>query len=326
VQSLAASQVLICLAGVSFVSGRTKFLPFNIATIWPAMVLGVPVAKYAQAMGPFNERLNRLAARCFLANCHKVFARGEQTHRFMLDFFGPAEFFARADDAAFLFQKEYCLSHEVVDIRSGLDALDSRKQSGQSIVGVCPSIVVAKRAQAAGWNYADRMRQLVEQLVEAGHTVALFPNATRGEDMDKTHNNDLPLLDEIVSGLSDLIREGMVVFGGSLNVAQIHRVIERCDVVAVSRFHAMVGALAARVPVLVIGWSHKYLEVMERFSQADMVLDYQKGEAEPILDRIYMLLHERSVRATQIKAAMPAVQKLAKMQVDFVVNLLEGPQ
>jgi colanic acid/amylovoran biosynthesis protein len=47
---------LIDLAGVSFIDGREKFLPFNILTILPAMLLGVPVVKFAQAMGPSRIR------------------------------------------------------------------------------------------------------------------------------------------------------------------------------------------------------------------------------------------------------------------------------
>jgi len=47
------------------------------------------------------------------------------------------------------------------------------------------------------------------------------------------------------------------------------------DVVPVSRFHAMVGALSLAVPASVLDWSHKYAEVMARFGLEVNVIDYK---------------------------------------------------
>ncbi|MBA2778992.1 polysaccharide pyruvyl transferase family protein [Billgrantia kenyensis] len=321
--SLARSEVLICLAGVSFVEGRTKFIPFNIATILPAMVLGVPVVKFSQAMGPFKSYINRMAARIFLGRCRQVFTRGETTHAYLRDLFSTSDRYQRADDAAFLFKSEDCLSQQAAGLEDKLSELKILRQSGKTIVGVCPSVVIAKRAETAGWDYQQRMQELISGLVEKGYAVALYPNATRGEDMDKTHNNDLPLLAEIEKKLSSNISKHVVSFSGSLNAAQVHQIINSCDVQAVSRFHAMVASLASCIPVMVIGWSHKYLEVMERFGQQDMVLDYKKGSVEPVIDCVDRLVAERTERAQQISNALPAVQKLSNVQIDYIAKLLK---
>ena len=68
VKALSRSKLLICLAGVSFVASRIRFMPFNIVTILPAMLLGVPVVKFAQALGPFGGKVNRFVSRIFLKN------------------------------------------------------------------------------------------------------------------------------------------------------------------------------------------------------------------------------------------------------------------
>ena len=78
VRELAESAALIDLAGVSFIDGREKFLPFNILTILPAMLLGTPVFKMAQAIGPFKHPLNRFASK-LLWHCALVVARGDVT-------------------------------------------------------------------------------------------------------------------------------------------------------------------------------------------------------------------------------------------------------
>lgn len=324
VQALAASKMLVCLAGVSFVGGRVKFIPFNIATILPAMILGVPVVKFAQALGPFNETPNRIAAKIFLPWCNHVFTRGEKTHAHMQELFPGKSFYERADDCAFLFEKSFCISAPAPGGLDGLKQLDELRAQGRKVVGVCPSIVVALRAKASGWDYAALMRDLLSGLVAKGYAVALFPNATRGEDMDKTHNNDLPLLLEIYDGLDAETRKSCLSFSGSLNIAQIHQIIEASDVVAVSRFHAMVGALAAATPVMVIGWSHKYLEVMQRFRQEDMVLDYKRGDIEVVVGRIEQLVAEKDTRKATIRECFPAVQALSMRQIQYAANLVKG--
>jgi colanic acid/amylovoran biosynthesis protein len=322
VKALARSKMLICLAGVSFVAGRTKFLPFNIATILPAIVLGVPVIKFAQALGPFGGFLNRLAARTFLKHCAKIFTRGERTHKHLTELLGSNLNYERADDVAFLFKPEYCKSIPSEGLEEDLFKLKNLRSSGQLVVGVCPSIVVAKRARASDWDYAQSIAQLIDDLVGKGYVVALYPNATRGEDMDKTHNNDLPLLEEIERKLLPESTQNIAKFTGSLNSAQIHKIINSCDVHVVSRFHAMVAALSSGIPVLVIGWSHKYLEVMERFDQEDMVIDYKQGGQEAVSKLFDQLLDDRVDRALSIANALSEVKKMSERQVHFTAEYL----
>ncbi|MBK9441200.1 MAG: polysaccharide pyruvyl transferase family protein [Comamonadaceae bacterium] len=322
VRALARSKMLICLAGVSFVEGREKFLLFNIATILPAMLLGVTVIKFAQAMGPFGGFVNRLAARFFLSHCAQIFTRGERTHAHLKELLTSRLNYERADDVAFLFKPEYCLSIPRKGLEKNLVRLESLCSNGRLVVGVCPSVVVAKRARASGWDYAQSIAKLIGDLVGKGYVVALYPNATRGEDMDKTHNNDLPLLDDVERNLLPETARNIVKFTGSLNAAQIHKVINACDVHLVSRFHAMVAALSSGVPVLVIGWSHKYLEVMECFSQEDMVFDYKRGGHEAVSTLLDRLLDDRVQRTLTIVNALSGVKRLSQRQVDYAVEYL----
>lgn len=323
VKSLAKSKLLICLAGVSFVQGRTKFIPFNIATIWPAMVLGVPVVKFAQALGPFSERWNRWSAKLFLPRCRQIFTRGEVTQRNLEALMPEGKNYQRADDLAFLFSPEYCLSRAEENVEEPLGRLQAFRRDGRIIVGFCPSVVLAKRATKSGWNYEQRMSDLVTRIVSEGHVVALYPNATKAFDMDDTHNNDLPLLDDIMGCLDGETKSNVVLFSGNYNAAQIHSVIRNCDVNAVSRFHAMVASLSVGIPPMVIGWSHKYLEVMARFDQEDMVFDYNQGDLEAVADCLATLVSEREQRAAKIQSLLGQVRDLASRQVDYAIHLLQ---
>lgn len=324
VKALANSRMLICLAGVSFVEGRTKFLPFNIATILPALLLGVPVIKFAQAMGSFEGLINRFAAKFFLSRCTYIFTRGEHTHSHMQQLLPNKNNFERADDIAFLFKPQYCISTATGELDNGLQQLTNKHKTGQLVIGVCPSVVVAKRAQAKGWNYAQSIAELIQALTEKGYAVALYPNATRHNEAEKLHNNDLPLLDEIANLLPLEIKNQTVIFSSSLNAGQIYQIINACDVHVLSRFHAMVVALSSSIPCLVIGWSHKYTEVMERFNQQDMVIDYKQGGLDTVLKSFDLLIAERETRAQAIINALPAVRLLSQKQVQYVSHSLNN--
>jgi colanic acid/amylovoran biosynthesis protein len=158
--------------------------------------------------------------------------------------------------------------------------------------------------------------------MERGYTVALFPNATRGDDMYQTHNNDLPLLAQILARVSLANSERLVAFDRSINAAQVHSIINTCNAVITSRFHAMVGALACGKPVMVLGWSHKYLEVMERFGQEDMVLDDVRANNDTLNSKVDDLISSLEKREQQIAESLPAVKDLASRQIEHVKALL----
>ena len=325
VRDLAGCDVLLDVAGVAFIDGREKFLPFNVLTIWPAMLLGVPVVKMSQALGPFDGTANRLAAKLFLPRCTRIFARGART-RENLDQLGlDAPPVADAADIAFSHEAEFGLSHENVDHEEKLlAALASMQESDRLVVGVCPSSVVASKAAARDWDYAATLAGVCDKAVEDGHAVLLFPNATRERSGEKLRNNDLPVIAETIAKLSPQTAESGAVIAveHDLAAASIKHLLAACDVTLVSRFHAMVGSLACRVPVGVVGWSHKYLEVMDQFGLGEYVLDHSGGDSAAIAGLLDTLLAERPKIEAAIDEHLDSVRLSSASQFRFVNELL----
>ena len=77
--ALSKSKYLYCIAGVSFIDGREKFIPFNMLTLLPAIFMRVKVIKLAQAMGPFNNYINKFFAKIILSKCFHIYCRGRNT-------------------------------------------------------------------------------------------------------------------------------------------------------------------------------------------------------------------------------------------------------
>jgi len=92
--------------------------------------------------------------------------------------------------------------------------------------------------------------------------------------------------------------------------------------VAVSRFHAMVGALSIGVPVAVVGWSHKYLEVMKQFGLEEFVFDYSAHDPGALRAVVNRLLSERDARSADIMERLPGVQAQSRAQFEEMFRRL----
>lgn len=321
-RALAKSKALICLAGVSYIDGRNKFLPFNMATILPAIILGVPVVKFSQALGPFNTTTNRLAAKYFLPKCNMIYTRGETTHTHMLKLFPKNGNIQRANDIAFLFRPEHSLTEPFNGIDDQLNQLTRARNLNKIVIGICPSNVLSITTKNTSWDYEQSLRFLIEELVSNGYVVAIYPNATRHLHPQKTHNNDLPLLNSIYSELNEETQKETILFHGPINAEGIYHIISNCDGTITSRFHAMVSSLSIGIPVLVIGWSHKYLEVMNLFGQGDLVIDYKDGGTEKIIHNCKELINTLETRSMTIQKNLDDVKFSSQSQVDYVAELI----
>lgn len=83
IKTLVDAEVLLDQGGITFVDGREKFLLYNIASILPALMIGTPVVKCSQALGPFNNPINKFFARIFLPKMKVIVSRGSITRKYL---------------------------------------------------------------------------------------------------------------------------------------------------------------------------------------------------------------------------------------------------
>lgn len=313
IRALVESDVLLDQGGITFTDGREKFLLYNIASILPALNVGTPVFKCAQAVGPFENPVNKWASKTFLPKAHTVVTRGRITHGFA-EGLGLTNLYAGAD---------YAFSLEM----SGREAaelsplVDLSFFDGGDVVGVCPSVVLQKKVDARGGDYVGQMIDFVAHLRALGKRVLLVPHSVR-TGTDKTHNNDLPLCRQIAAGLPE---DPEVLFvDRELTSQQLRYLIGRCDLFVASRFHAMVSSLAMAVPTLVIGWSHKYKEVLEMFELEDWAFGHDKLTPAYLAERFAALDASRGQVQAKLDAHLPEVRKRSVAQADLIAAIVRG--
>jgi len=324
VRHLRRCRALFDVTGISFHDGRLTVVAYNLMCLWPALLLGVPVVRLSQAMGPYRRLLNRLPARFVTRRSLHTFARGRLTAQYMRGLGVPDSSWSVAPDVAFAYRPEYSLTtendHLVADLRERLAGL---RAAGTEVVALVPSSLVHQKMTGQGRNYVALLRTLVRDLQAGNRHVLVMPNATRA-GLDVPRNNDITVINRLrerIAAEPDGIEQSALSYVDfDLNTASIRSLAEQCRLVITSRFHAMVAALAVVVPPLVVGWSHKYEEVLELFGCEGDAVDFSEAEQKvPVL--VERMLAEHETTRERILKTLPEVTTSAVSQFDQMDRL-----
>lgn len=311
--ALTSSHVLLDQGGITFTDGREKFLLYNVASILPAIFVRTPIVKCAQAVGPFASPINRLAARYLLPKVHSIVTRGAKTHEFASGL-GLSNLVAGADYA-------FSLELDGSEAQQAAANMDLEFFEGGSIIGVSPSVVLQKKVDARGGNYVRLIAEFIDHATSSGRKVVLLPHSVRS-GTSKTHNNDLPLCTEIFEQVSD--PEQVLFVDKELPSQVLRYLIGKCDIFVASRFHAMVSALAMAVPTLVVGWSHKYQEVLEMFDAEDWAIAHDDLSLGYLIKRFEQLSAEQATVAETLSQRLPEVKKKSYSQAELIATLVRN--
>jgi polysaccharide pyruvyl transferase WcaK-like protein len=264
-------------------------------------------------MGRFADATNRAVARRLLARLVVIVARGEVTRSAVQRLLPDREVLA-APDLAFsidasdsLVRRSTLLEVELETWLAGGSGL---------ILGVCPSSVLAREGHASS-SYPDTIRDIIHAAIASGHRIVVFPTATRSGSSG-THNNDLPLMGQLRQMLADEAQGQVLWADGVRSYADVGLIVGACDALVTSRFHAMVAGLSAGVPSLVIGWSHKYREVLADFGLDHLSFSLEDFDAERIEERLAQFLAELADASQCIADALPEVRRAAAAQLDVL--------
>jgi len=322
-RALRGCRALFDVSGISFHDGRLSVVAYNLMCLWPALLLRVPVIRLSQAMGPFRHPLNRLPARWVTRRCLHSFARGRRTATYLERLRVPADRWSVAPDVAFAYRPEYSLTSENdTQVEALREHLAGLRAAGTGIVALVPSSLVDQRMTRAGSDYVDLLRSVVHDLWRRGLHVLVLPNATRA-GLAVPRNNDLTVVTRLRDRLAadPAARPGAVSYVDfDLNTASIRSLAQPCTLLITARFHAMVAALALEVPPLVLGWSHKYEEVLEMFGCEGDAVDIAGAEHE-LPAMVERLLAEQEATRERIRKALPEVSAAAAAQFNQLDRL-----
>lgn len=313
-RTYARADLVADISGISFVDGRRfPVIVYNALVVAVPLLLGVPVVKVAQAMGPFKTPVNRALARAVLPRVHTVCPRGAQTEEHLAAL--KLTNLRPASDVAFTMQ--------VPDaIRERMRKRLAEAGGGPYLV-VSPSQVVDTYCQGHGIDYQQVMADFIDQAAASGERSVVMVAHSAQLDAGVNHMNDLPLCRAIYQRLHK--PQDVVFFDEDLLPTELRAIIGEAALLVTSRFHAMIAALAEQTPLLVIGWSHKYAEILEPFGLSDMAMTYDDlTTGSAILDRSGELLERAPQIRETIAAGLPAAIRDAEINFDVLEAALRS--
>lgn len=327
IKTLVEADVLLDQGGITFVDGREKFLLYNIASILPALMVGTPVIKCSQALGPFNNSINKFFAKIFLPKMELVVSRGAITQKY-LDQLGLKNTIEGADYA-------FLLELTKKEQESAKKYYDEKFFKNNKIVGVSPSVVMQKKIEKQGKDYKKIILDFSDELIKKGYKIALIPHSGKKHaktswmdnipilrEIRTSHSNDIILCQDIYKDIKN--KEDYLFINEELTSQELRAIIGKCDLFVASRFHAMISALAMAVPVLVIGWSHKYKEVLEMFDLEEWAFGQDKLSSQYLEKRFNNLENQKEQIESKIKKYLPTVKKKSYKQVEVIEKTLRG--
>ena len=302
-------------AGIAFVDSR-GFVMNTYAFICAAvpMLVGTPVVKYSQALGTFKNPYNRFLAKWILPKFKLICARGKITY-VNLKKIGITDNVKLCADGAFTMPDEEEWKQKVEE-RCAKDDFYKKE-----VIGLSISSVVRKKCESMGIDYKKNMVDFVNYLNEKGYGVLMIANAARIHSQ-KPRNNDLMIGDEIFSEVSD--KEMVRWYHEEMAPEEIRELISRCRYLVASRFHAMVGALQKKVPVLLIGWSHKYQEVLDMFELGDYAVDFSGLSLETLVSGLERLEKDEDIVRQKLAKNYDKVMKSSYKNVQLISEVIDG--
>lgn len=315
-RAIAEADVIADLSGISFVDGRRfVVLIYNALLVLVPLALGRPVVKCAQAMGPFRTALNRALAHRLLPRLHAICPRGHASEQHLRNL-GLTNL-RPAADLAFTMQVP-------AKVRARIRDRLTEAAPGPYIV-VAPSQVVDTYCAQLGIDYQRIVAEFIETAAARTKCTVVMIAHSAEAGGSANHMNDLPLCRRIFQRLQET--ERVIFFDEDLLPTELRAVIGEGRLVVTSRFHAMVSALTECRPVLVVGWSHKYAEVLEPFGLDDAVLPYTElRTSEALLSRAQEVLRSDDLPRA-IHDRLPATVASAKTNLDALaeaVRIREG--
>lgn len=301
-------------AGISFVDSRGFVMnTYGFVCAAVPMLMGTPVLKYSQAMGTFHSFWNRFLAKWILPKMRLICARGKGTLDNLKGIGIEKNVKLCADGAFTMADDPYYLKQ--VEAEAQKDAFFNDK-----VVGLSISSVVRKKCDKLGIDYPKIMTDFIDRLNEDGWNVLIIANGARIHS-DKPRNNDLPVCDVVYESVKN--KEMVRWYHKEMTAEEIRAYIGKCRFLVASRFHAMIGALQQKVPVLLVGWSHKYQEVLDFFELGQYAIDFSDLTAESLQKEFEKFIQEEETIRGKLDEHYEKVMESSKKNIVYVSEIVD---
>jgi colanic acid/amylovoran biosynthesis protein len=241
-------------------------------------------------MGPFSGKLMQTLARFSLSSAKLIILRDHASKRFVRQVGVKGEEIRVCADSAFLL--------ESAPAARALEILQAHgvPSDHADLIGITPNMRVYHRSEGTGGknHYVRLLSELIDHVKDTFNAqVILIPCEFRSEGPD-----DSWLIGQVLKGVSST--RGVYVVDEEYTAGELKAIAGQLAVLIASRFHSALASLSMGVPTIVLGWAHKYVELMRAMDQQHYVLSYE----DVTLQDLVTMLDQMWPRRAEISGAL----------------------
>lgn len=271
----------------------------------------VPFVIYPQSMGPFSRISTKVLVKVFLPLADTVIVRGEMTKNY-LDELGidkKKNLYVCAD-TAFLFNS--ASSEQASEIMQKHNI----KRGENGLIGIVPNMEIYKRTKGMGNEniYVKFLARICDVIQHELNASILF--------LPHRYKDDMRIINLIMESLDQT--EQVYTINEDYSASELKALIGQMDLLIASRYHSAIAALSMRTPVMVLGWSHKYVELMTMIGHEDYVVDCRHVSYEELKEKVDEMWYDRAKIKQTLGERVPELEKSSREAALLVKKTLDS--
>jgi polysaccharide pyruvyl transferase WcaK-like protein len=279
---------------------------------------GVPYFFFPQSWGPFDQTSYADGAVAMLRYASYFYAREELSRTELARALKkPAEEIPTAPDIVLKFGGGSTSMGEQILAINGVG-------TDRPVIGIAPNMRVYDRTKGAGSanEYVRFLIHLCDYLIEKKQAaVVLIPNEIN--PIGYIRQDDRFLCSLILS----MVRNQSKCFAlrEYYSAEQIRSVVSCLRLLIGSRFHTLVFALSAGVPLIGLGWAHKYDGLLRQFGLQEYFCHYSQVAESTLSDLVDRAWDARDSIAYTIQTTLPHLHSQIDSVFDNFTRLCRNP-
>lgn len=303
------NDILVDFSGIAFTDDRSN-ANILINTMWflPAFVTKIPIIKISQSLGPFSKPFVKVMAKYVLNEIDIVITRGPKSFVLTKELLPDKEIFELPDMAFCLEASKPAVEIEIPE-RYNL---------------LAPSYVMENKLGSE--KYIAMLGEAGDLLWKKSHLPFILVPHSRNHSkvvgVDSL-SDDLTVCFKLQKVLVEKNIPSICITQ-ELNACELKWIIGHGTIAIGSRFHFMIASLSEKVPCVILGWNHKYEEVLQMVGLKQFVLRENEASVKELNSMVSDAWDNQVKLRKQLQEKIPNIQAKARNNCSLTEILLKN--
>jgi polysaccharide pyruvyl transferase WcaK-like protein len=276
--------VVISMRGISYIGDGTKGIfegPLSYSDLHYAKKKKKPFTHFIQSFGPFNDWKVRYFARRDFAYVDFIPARGKESAKHCQQIVAPPEKVYDFPDIAILLP--------MTDDQWTLECLDRMGLREGKYIILSPSSVIYNLPPNVSGSIGEKHVQsyylIARELLSRGEDLLFLAHMYSDDKRQCDREISRKIMQYLKINKYDISR--CKIIEEDINPWQAKALIAKSRYTITSRYHAIVAAVSASIPVVAVGWNVKYHDIMDYYGISSMTIDVRDKAPEEIANSVF---------------------------------------